>query len=155
MKFKDRTFQLIRGDGAVVVLPNSLLDELSSLPPAIASPNGALEHDLLGPYTGLDLILESRLHHTIVQRKLTPRLGRLTPALENELKAAVAEYFPACREWTEFSPYQTFGKLSARLSARALVGASLCRNPVWLDISINYTESRTIKATPFETPDIH
>ena len=142
VKFKARAFQLIRGDGSEVVLPISLLDELSTLPASIASPNGALEHDLLGPYTGLDLILESRLHHSIVQRKLTPRLSVLTPGLENELKSAFEDYFPACNDWTKFTSYQLFGKRSARLSGRALVGAALCRDPTWLDISFNYIENR-------------
>ena len=140
-KYKNRAFQLVRGDGNIVILPISLLDELSILPSTIASPNGALEHDLLGPYTGLDLILESRLHHSIVQRKLTPRLGVLTPVLEDELQAAFEDYFPSCDDWTEFTPYQIFGKISARLSGRALVGAALCRDPTWLDISFNYTEN--------------
>ena len=147
-KFKDRAFQLVRGDGIIVILPNSLLDEISTLPATIASPNGALEHDLLGPYTGLDLILESRLHHSIVQRKLTPRLGVLTPRLENELKAAFEDYFPTCDDWTEFMPYHVFGKISARLSGRALVGATLCRNPTWLDICFNYTENRASSSKP-------
>lgn len=148
-KFKDRAFQLIRSDGSIIILPNSLLDELSTLPPAIASPNGALERDLLGPYTGLNLILESRLHHSIVQRKLTPRLSALTPGLENELVAAFEEHFPTCDDWTEFTPYQIFGQISARLSGRALVGVPLCRNPTWLGISFNYTESRT---SPCQNP---
>ena len=142
VKFKARAFHFIRGDGSVVVLPISLLDELSSLPPSVASPNGALEHDLLGQYTGLNLILESKIHHSIVQRKLTPRLGVLTLSLEDELKSAFEDYFPACEGWTEFMPYQTFGKISARLSGRALVGTAYCRNPTWLDISFNYAESR-------------
>ncbi|MCJ1405151.1 hypothetical protein MMC11_008377 [Xylographa trunciseda] len=140
VKFKARAFHLIRGEGTVLVLPISLLDELSTLPSSIASPNGALEQDLLGPYTGLDLILESRLHHSIVQRKLTPRLGVLTPGLEDELKSAIEDYFPPCDEWTEFMPYQLFGKISARLAGKALVGPALCRDLTWLDISVNYTE---------------
>ncbi|PYI10682.1 putative cytochrome P450 [Aspergillus sclerotiicarbonarius CBS 121057] len=118
-KFKNGTFQLIRG----------------------ASPHGALQHDLLGPYTGLDLILESRIHHTIVQRKLTPRLPCLTPALERELVASFDEVFPDCADWTEVQPFQLLGKVTARLSARAMVGPNFCRNPVWLDISVKYTES--------------
>ncbi|KAF2478184.1 putative cytochrome P450 [Lindgomyces ingoldianus] len=140
-KFKTRTFQLIRGDGNVVVLPLEIVEELSTIPPNIASPHGALEHDLLGPYTGLNLILESRLHHSIVQRKLTPRLPALTPYLESELTSAIDEYFPTCEEWTEIQPFRLLGQVAARLTARALVGPGLCRNPVWLDISVNYTES--------------
>ncbi|KAF2728064.1 putative cytochrome P450 [Polyplosphaeria fusca] len=147
-RFKDRAFQLVRNEGAMVILPQQLLDELSHISDKVASPHGALEHDLLGDYTGLNLILESRMHHSIVQRKLTPRLGLLTPGLEEQLVKAVNEYLPSCdtEEWTEFMPYQVFGKISARLAARALVGPNLCENPEWLDISVNYTESlfRTI-----------
>ena len=123
-------------------MPLSLLNELSSLPSSIASPHGALEHDLLGAYTGLNLILESRLHHTIVQRKLTPRLDLLAPHLEDELTSAFGDFFPNCDDWAEFKPYQIFAKVSARLSARALVGPHYCRDPTWLDISVNYTENR-------------
>ena len=116
--------------------------ELSGLPSTIASNYGALERDLLGRYTGLNLILESRLHHTIVQRKLTPRLNLITPGLEGELKAAFEDGFPNCDDWTEFRPYMVLAQISARLSARALVGPEFCRDPIWLDIAVNYTENR-------------
>jgi hypothetical protein len=144
-QFRDRPFQIARNDGNIVVLPHNLLKELSSLPGDVASPHGALEHDLLGPNTGLNLILESRLHHSIVQRKLTPRLALLAPKLEEELRAAVDEYLPSSsaeNEWLRFQPYQVLAKISARLASRALVGPELCRNKLWLDISVNYTESR-------------
>lgn len=151
-KFKDRAFQFIRNDGPVHVLPPSLLEELSGVPNNIASRNGALEHDLLGHYTGISLIVDSRLHHTIVQRKLTPRLEQMIPGLEEELTAAFEEHMPASKEeWTEFEPYQALAKISARLSARALVGPELCRDETWLDVSVNFTESlfRTIVVLRF------
>ena len=81
------------------------------------------------------------MHHTIVQRKLTPRLGILTPRLEDELRFCFDDVFPTCEKWTKFEPYHFFAQISARLSARALVGPSFCRNPKWLDISVNYTEN--------------
>jgi hypothetical protein len=137
---------LIRNDGNVVVLPHSLLEQLSALPGSVAAPHSALEQDLLGPHTGLNLILENRLHHSIVQRKLTPRLPLLTPRLEEELSDAVEAFFPKFEDsgadgWTRFQPYQVLGKISAQLAARALVGPKLCKNKEWLDISVNYTES--------------
>lgn len=126
-----------------MILPASLLEELSVLPSNVASPHGALEHDLLGSYTGLNLILESRIHHSIVQRKLTPRLSLLTPALEAELRFALQESFPKLQHdnWAEFQPYQIFGKISARLTARALVGPGFCRDPRWLEVAFQYTEN--------------
>lgn len=68
------------------MLPASAVQELSTLPPNIADGTKAFEHDLMGSYTGLDFILQSRLHHRIVQRKLTPNLGLLSPHLEDELR---------------------------------------------------------------------
>jgi cytochrome P450 len=145
-QLKHRAYRLIRNDGNIIILPHSLLEQLSGLPTTIASPNAALERDLLGPHTGLSLILDSRLHHYIVQRKLTPKLPLITAGLEEELNAAVVDYFPKFLgqeggAWSEFQPYQVLGKISARLAARALVGPQLCRNETWLDISVNYTES--------------
>ncbi|KAI1809978.1 cytochrome P450 [Poronia punctata] len=146
-KFKSTTFQHLRGQGNVIVLPLTVLEELAAIPATVASPHGALEQDLLGDFTGLNLILESRIHHSIVQRKLTPRLNVLMPAMEDELRHAWERSFPDVgHDWTEFQPYQIFGKISASLTARALVGPELCRDEVWLDIAFNYTENlfRTI-----------
>lgn len=131
----------MRCNGNVLVLPLPLLDELSTLPAAIASPHGALEHDLLGKYTGLNVILENRLHHSIIQRKLTPNLGLITPTLEDTLITSFDKYFPKASEWVEFQPYQVFAKVAARLSAEAIVGPAFSENPIWLDLAVEYTDS--------------
>ena len=81
------------------------------------------------------------MHHTIVQRKLTPRLPMLTPALQYELKDSLDNLMPTSSDWSEILPFRLFGKVAARLSARAMVGPAYCRHPLWLDISVNYTES--------------
>lgn len=142
-QFKTSPFQLIRNQGNAIILPPCLLEELASIPSAIASPNGALENDLLGSYTGLDLILKSNIHHTVVQRKLTPRLDLITPLLEEEITSAFDEYFEDVgSDWYVFQPYQVFGKISARLASRVIVGPKYCRNEAWLDLAINYTENR-------------
>jgi ent-kaurene oxidase len=99
----------------------------------------------MGPYTGLNFILQSRLHHRIVQRKLTPNLGKLTPHLEDELGKAVEDLFPkeANDDWTEVQLYSLLLSLTARTSARAFVGTSFCRDQRWLDVAINFVEDRT------------
>lgn len=142
-QFKASPFQVIRNQGNATILPPSLLEELASIPSTVASPNAALESDLLGSYTGLDLILESRIHHTVVQRKLTPRLGLVTPLLEEEMSAAFDDYFKdVSSEWSVFQPYQVFGGISARLASSVIVGSKYCRNEAWLDLAFNYTENR-------------
>ncbi|KAK0631018.1 cytochrome P450 [Bombardia bombarda] len=140
-KFKTRAFQLIRSDGGVVVLPLSLLEELATIPAATASPQGALEHDLLGRYTGLDLIIENRLHHAIVQRKLTPRIPLLIPTMEKGVATAFDAFLPQSEDWMEFQPYQVLGRISARVAAEPIVGPIFSDNPVWLDVAFDYTEN--------------
>ncbi|KAL8936565.1 MAG: hypothetical protein Q9216_004867 [Gyalolechia sp. 2 TL-2023] len=141
-KFTEKAFQFLRSDGNIIVLPPSTVQELSSLPPEIADGTKALEHDLMGPYTGLDFILQSRLHHRIVQRRLTPNLGKLTPHLEDELGQAVTDLFPkeADDGWTTVQLYPLLLALTARTSARAFVGTSFCRDQRWLDVAVNFVE---------------
>jgi len=141
-KYTDKAFQFLRSDGDIIVLPRSNIQELSSIPPNIADGTKALEHDLMGPYTGLNFILESRLHHRIVQRKLTPNLGKITPNLEDELGKAVEDLFPkeANDDWTEVQLYPLLLSLTARTSARAFVGTRFCRDQRWLDVAINFVE---------------
>lgn len=132
----------MQNDKNVIVLPLSVLEELVAISPTIASPHGGLENDLLGSYTGLDLVLESRLHHSIIQRKLTPRLGLVTPGLENGLSAALTECLPNSEDWVVFQPYQAFSKVSARFSSQAITGPAFANNEEWLTIGVEYVESR-------------
>ncbi|KAI1465431.1 putative cytochrome P450 [Daldinia caldariorum] len=140
-KFKDKAFQLVRNDGHVILLPLEVLDELATLPTTVASPNRALEHDLLGHLTGVNLILESRAHHTIVQRRLTPRLGLMIPRLEREIHEACNESLPKSQEWVEFQPYKALSRVSARIAAQAIVPPEFSHHKRWLEISVEYTEN--------------
>lgn len=140
-KFKDGAFKLMRSDVNMVVLPPKHIPELSSLPLDIASGIKALEADLLGKWTGLHIIIHSRLHHQLVQRRLTPNLSLVIPALEDEVAASLDACFPQCHEWTSFKPYYTLLEVSSRVSSRVLVGYPICQNPEWIDISSNFTEN--------------
>ncbi|KAI1183937.1 cytochrome P450 [Nemania serpens] len=140
-KYQHSPFQLIRNEGQVVVLPLSLLEETSRIPSHIADPTAALERDLVGSFTGVGLILENRLHHSIVQRKLTPRLPLLLPQMEEAVNIAFSKYLPQSTEWTEFQPYKTFCYISARLGAEVIVGPKFCNNPAWLHIAVEFTEN--------------
>jgi hypothetical protein len=132
-----------------VILPHECLEELAQIPAAAANPQSALERDLLGHYTGIDLILENRLHHWIVQRRLTPRLPLLVPRMEKAVAASFEQLLPQGSAWVEFMPYQVFGLVSARVAADAMVGPAFCTDKRWLDIAFNYTENRKRTTLPF------
>jgi hypothetical protein len=131
----------------MVVLPAKHIPELSNLPIEIASGIQALERDLLGKWTGLHIIIQSRLHHTLVQRRLTPNLSLVVPGLEEEANSALEACFPQSYEWTPIKPYYTLLDISARVSSRALVGSPICRDPNWIDISKNFTENSEQRPT--------
>ncbi|KAI0883799.1 cytochrome P450 [Annulohypoxylon maeteangense] len=140
-KNQNSAFQLIRNEGEMMVLPLSLLEEVSRLPSHIAEPTAALNQDLTGSFTGIDLILENRLHHSIVQRKLSPRLPLLLPRMEEAVSAAFSQYIPQSEDWTEFYPYDTFRYISARVGAEVIVGPAFCDNKEWLHVAVEYTEN--------------
>lgn len=133
------------------MLPPSLLEELATLPPAVASSHRTIEHDLMGRYTGLHMMVESRIHHTVLQRKLTPRLDGLAPAIEGELNSALETAFENVTDsdWTVFEPHPTLNYISARLSSYALVGPTYCRDPSWLDLAVNYPKNRKLPFRAF------
>lgn len=141
----------MREDARVLILPSSLLEELAAVPGRLATAHGALEHDLLGRYTGLDIVLKTRLHHSIVQRRLTPRLGLVTPQLEKALSDSFNQWFPNLEEntWTKFQPYQLLGKVTARFTAEALVNPEFSNDPMWLEIAVQYTENRRFESNGF------
>ncbi|ETS76588.1 hypothetical protein PFICI_11975 [Pestalotiopsis fici W106-1] len=140
-KYKAKAFQLIRNEGSVILLPVSLLEELSRLPPSVAEGTSALNGDLTGSFTGVDLILENRLHHSIVQRKLTPRIPLMLPQMEKAVADGFARFMPDSEEWTVFQPYKALAYVSARLNAEPVVGPTFSSNPEWLHTAVEYTEN--------------
>ncbi|KAI1098288.1 cytochrome P450 [Jackrogersella minutella] len=138
-------------NGRVVILPLSLLEELAALQVAVASPQAAIRQGLLGQYIKLDMIIETRLHHTIVQRKLTPQLPLLTPRMERAVTEAFHKYLPECEDRTEFQPLQALDAILAiafNLTENLLRTVIMLRSlPAWMHPLVypflpSYWESR-------------
>ncbi|KAI0442762.1 cytochrome P450 [Xylaria telfairii] len=138
-KFKDQPIQFIRTDGNVVVLPYNVLAELSTLPTTIASPTEALVNEF-GKSSVMNLMLHNTLHHSVLQRRLTPKLPVLTPILEKIVTSAYQECFPQADDWVEVIPYSLFKRITAQVTASVLVGPSISQDPEWLDASFDLTE---------------
>jgi hypothetical protein len=101
----------------MLVLPPKHIPELSSLPLDIASGMKVLEGDLLGKCTRLHITIYSRLHHQLVQQKLTPNLSHVIPALEDGVAKSLDACFPQSHESTSFKPYYTLLEVPARVSS--------------------------------------
>ena len=133
----------MRNDGDVVVLAPSYLDELHALPYSIANPTDGHMYNLLGGYTGLDILMTTDIHYRMIRGRLTPNLTPIMNVLDEEIPFGFQHDIPACdRDWASFNVYHTILKLVARTSARSFVGPEFCRSPEWLEIVTQYTENR-------------
>lgn len=64
----------------------------------------------------------------------------MTPALSAEMTLATRTLLPTTTPtWTPLKFFPLAPQLTARLSGRAFLGPTLCRNESWLNVSINYT----------------
>lgn len=129
----------------MVILPDSVVEELAGLPNSIASNILALQYDLVAAWTGLSMLQDVNLHLRVVQRRLSPNMRRITLDLEEEVTDAIQTLFPQTSngEWVEMNLYHVMTKVSARVFSRMVVGRQFCRDPRWVDFSINFTENGT------------
>lgn len=132
----------MRTDGDIIVLPPSFLDELQSLPRDVANATDGNMHNLLGSFTGLNILLDTDLHFRIIRSRLTRNLEPAMEAIQDELSYSLDKEFSGTNAgWTPLGVYHTLLKVVARTSARAFVGKRYCRENEWLEIVTEYTEN--------------
>ena len=104
----------------------------------------------MGPYTGVDVVLKTRFHRLIVERKLTPHqlLSILAPLLQRDVVQSFNEVFPTGDDWSEMQIYPVLAKMTETLSALAIVGPEFRNNPKWLDVALNYPENGIVLSLP-------
>lgn len=86
MQYKNTFFKVRRNDNDILVIPNRFVNELHNLSPQMMNGSQALFHNHLGYLADMELMLESDLHLRAVRAKITPNLGNLLPAMEDEIE---------------------------------------------------------------------
>jgi hypothetical protein len=51
----------------------------------------------MGPYTGIDILLDSHLSFHAIRNGLAPKLGSLVPIMEEEMDHALEREIPVCK----------------------------------------------------------
>ena len=165
-----------RCDHDIAIIPSKYVDELRSMPEhrvsaiemhvkvspevpvaSVVKPDSNTKQNLLGPYTTMDIALQSSLHTRAIQQKLTPNIGRFIEPIQDELKYALQAEMPrqdsgtvtrcpldfciylicTTLEWHEIPISTVLLRMTSRVSARAFVGLPLCRNEEWLQINMD------------------
>ena len=94
------------------MLPRKFVTELHNVPATNLYPIAAIvqvgstnpenlwcvltQQDLVGDYTGMDVLLGSHLSHTAVMTRLNPKIAHFTRVVEDELNLTLDTDFPQC-----------------------------------------------------------
>ncbi|KAI4086885.1 MAG: hypothetical protein LQ344_007211 [Seirophora lacunosa] len=134
-KYKDSPFTIVRPESIVTVLPKKYVHELRNVPESKLYAFQALADDLVGRYSGIDIMLGSDLNFHAVQNKLTPRIGAFTAVVQDELDFAMEHDFPKCNDFNT-----SILRIVSRITLRTFVGLPLCRNEELLRLNCQIVE---------------
>ncbi|OJD35989.1 cytochrome p450 [Diplodia corticola] len=145
-KYK-RPFQILASHGPVIVLPPTMTDEIRN--DDRLSFLKSAQTLFLPQYPGLEIFHNDIETHkivlTVIKQSLTQSLNSMTPILAAEIHSTLQTLLPlpaTTKDSTStFTPIRLATltpTMAARLSARAFLGAPLCHDPAWLDISVTY-----------------
>ncbi|GAP84828.2 putative cytochrome P450 [Rosellinia necatrix] len=131
-------FTVVRPESNITIIPRKYVDELANLTDDRLASNEAIVNDMMGPYTGADILLKRYLGHHAVNTKLTPQLHMLVEHIEEELEITASEDpLDITEEWSEhrLSPY--IYRLMARITSRLFLGVPICRDKRWLQLQLD------------------
>lgn len=120
-----------------VILPNSVMDEVRFLPDNQLSLRKEVYKKMHGRYT--DLGKDHPVGIEAIRTDLTNNVGRMLPDLQEETIYALEREIGRCPGWTKVALYDKLLQLSALVNGRMFVGLPLCRDQMWIDMSIKYT----------------
>ncbi|KHN93731.1 Cytochrome P450 [Metarhizium album ARSEF 1941] len=134
-KFKDVPFVVTRHDTDIHVLPMKYLDELR----LVARNDLSGKMNLFRSWPWASVIRDSDLHVAVLTRKLNPEVSKYADLAHEELEYGWQVDVPKPVEWTEVDIQDTMRMLVARMSAKVFMGDLTCRDPKWLDLTLNFS----------------
>ncbi|KAH9929775.1 cytochrome P450 [Fomitopsis serialis] len=138
---KYKVFKIALVDRWLVVVSGAdMNEELCRFPDDQISFELAAEELVHTEWTIQPDIVQYPIHVTAIKQKLTRNLAVVAPAVVNEVQLALDELIPAIdNDWLPIAGFQTVQEIVARASNRVFVGEPLCRNKVFLDVVIGFS----------------
>ncbi|EPT03391.1 hypothetical protein FOMPIDRAFT_1028682 [Fomitopsis schrenkii] len=123
----------------VIVSGAQMNEELRKFPDEQMSFVDAIEDMVHVDWTVQPDVMHIPIHIAMIKERLTRNLGPITPDVADEVQRGFEELVPATnKEWLPIAAFPIMMKIIARGSNRIFVGAPLCRNEEFLDISANF-----------------
>ncbi|KIP04651.1 hypothetical protein PHLGIDRAFT_109308 [Phlebiopsis gigantea 11061_1 CR5-6] len=122
-----------------MVTSPKLIDELRRAPDGALSFHEAVVESLnLRFSTGLRDV-DNQYHIPVIRTTLTRNLSVLADDIFDEIRAAFTDVIPPKDDWVAAPALDSMMQVVARTSSRIFVGLPLCKDPEFLEMSINYT----------------
>ncbi|KAF7955865.1 hypothetical protein EAE96_004787 [Botrytis aclada] len=138
-QYKDQFFKINGND--MLVVPNKYVNELRAIPEEKLSSMVANIENFQGNYNTIDILLRGNLHTHAIHTRLTPKLGLFVPLICEEMKWALTQEIPPCKDkWVSILGFDTVVRLIVHDFARISV-ASLERNKEWMEIQRMFPEN--------------
>ncbi|KAI1170862.1 cytochrome P450 [Nemania sp. FL0916] len=119
--------------GPQVFLPLKYLDEIKTAPTSLFSFEVFSEKLFLLNYS--DGPHQTKGAAQVIRVDLNRNLGKLATGMYCEAIAALDAKVTSS-DWTTFPAYETLSTIATQVNSYALVGPSLCRDPRWIQISL-------------------
>ncbi|KAF8521433.1 cytochrome P450 [Hysterangium stoloniferum] len=139
-KYKSRMFrvpQMARWD--IILSGRKYIEELARAPDDVLSFRAAVQEDIFAKHLLGPTILTNPYHFELIRVNLTRNMGSLFADMKEEMVLACEDNIPVTDGWTKIPAYPAITQIVTRASNRIFVGAPLCRNPEYVNISIKYT----------------
>ncbi|KAJ5761129.1 hypothetical protein N7520_008285 [Penicillium odoratum] len=135
-------FRIITDVGTRTMLSPKYANEIRSLPQLSLSDNLKTElHADLPGFEPFGIVANHTIVQDLVRIKITQNLANSLMPLSTEASHVLETQWGDSTEWRDMQVKPTVLKMVAQLSSRVFLGEKICRNPEWLDITINYTLS--------------
>ncbi|GJE92111.1 cytochrome P450 [Phanerochaete sordida] len=146
-KFKGHPFKVANFNRWLVLVSGpQLIDDIRKASDHELSFDEAAWETLEVQYTVGPSVAGNSYHVPIVRGQLTRNLPFLFDDLRDEIAKAFHDQVPLADDWTPVLAHPAVMQVVARATNRAFVGAPKCRDPDWLDLSIQFTSDLILGA---------
>ncbi|KAF2109357.1 cytochrome P450 [Lophiotrema nucula] len=132
-------YQLSTPTRWVTVIPPKSIEEIRAVSENVLSSQAALADILQTRHLVSPIVEEQKFHFAIVKSHVTPNLEVQVTDIMDEMQRAFADEIGSPKEFRPIVMAHAAHRITTRTANRMLVGAPLCRNEEYLDMTVKYT----------------
>ncbi|EJC98410.1 cytochrome P450, partial [Fomitiporia mediterranea MF3/22] len=139
-KYKNGVFKIAEMNRFTIIINNrDMIEEIRKAPDSTTTFVAAIADDFAFCWTLGQKFATDTYHLGTIRNQLNHNLGFLFDDIRDEIMQAFNDLIPKGNDWVSIPALDTARKVVSRTSNRILVGVPLCRDPEYIELSINFT----------------